>query len=88
MVRMFITFAPGQRKSRCISIQFPWKSREFAMSKDRSPRLREQFRAVMRRGHYSLRTEKTYWYWIVDFIRFHGMRHPSDLGSCGGGGLA
>lgn len=50
------------------------------MSKEGSPRLRDRFRAVMRRGHYSLRTEKTYWHWVVDFIRFHGMRHPLELG--------
>ncbi|WP_420426822.1 phage integrase N-terminal SAM-like domain-containing protein [Algiphilus sp.] len=42
----------------------------------RPPRLREQLRGVMRTQRYSLRTEKTYWYWIRYFIRFHGMRHP------------
>lgn len=45
------------------------------------PRLREQFRTVMRLHQYSIRTEKTYWYWIRYFIRFHGMRHPLELGS-------
>lgn len=44
------------------------------------PRLRDQFRAVMRVNHYSIRTEKSYWYWIRYFIRFHQMRHPLDLG--------
>ncbi|MBV9008742.1 MAG: integron integrase [Verrucomicrobia bacterium] len=33
----------------------------------------------MRLGHYSLRTERTYWDWIERFIRFHGLRHPSKL---------
>ena len=46
----------------------------------RRPRLREQLRGVMRTQRYSLRTEKTYWYWIRYFIRFHGMRHPSEMG--------
>ena len=46
----------------------------------RPPRLREQLRGVMRTQRYSLRTEKTYWYWIRYFIRFHGMRHPSEMG--------
>lgn len=44
------------------------------------PRLREQFSSVIRLNHYSIRTEKSYWYWIRYFIRFHGMRHPSELG--------
>lgn len=43
------------------------------------PRLREQLHAVMRTKHYSLRTEKTYWYWIRYFIRFHRLRHPRDM---------
>ncbi|KKN83270.1 hypothetical protein LCGC14_0300190 [marine sediment metagenome] len=34
------------------------------------PCLREQFRAVMRLNHYSICTEKSYWYWIRYFIRF------------------
>ena len=45
------------------------------------PRLREQFRAVMRLHHYSVRTEKSYWYWIRYFIRFHQLRHPLELGA-------
>lgn len=43
------------------------------------PRLQEQFRSVIRLNHYSIRTEKSYWYWIRYFIRFHGMRHPLEL---------
>jgi len=43
-------------------------------------RLREQVRTVIRTRHYSRRTEKTYWYWIRYFIRFHELRHPSDMG--------
>jgi integron integrase len=31
--------------------------------------------------HYSLRTERTYCDWIERFIRFHHLRHPSDMGS-------
>lgn len=30
---------------------------------------------------YSIRTEKTYWYWIRFFIRFHRMQHPRYLGA-------
>lgn len=45
------------------------------------PRLREQVRTVMRLHHYSIRTEKSYWYWIRYFIRFHQLRHPLELGA-------
>ena len=38
-------------------------------------------RSQMRLRQYSLQTEKTYLYWIRYFIRFHGMKHPSDMGS-------
>ncbi|MCK0538480.1 site-specific integrase [Alcanivorax quisquiliarum] len=40
------------------------------------PRLRDQFRNAIRVRHYSIRTEKTYWYWIRYFIRFHKLKHP------------
>ena len=42
-------------------------------------RLQEQFRAVMRLHHYRIRTEKSYWYWIRHFIRFH--HHQLKLGA-------
>lgn len=44
------------------------------------PRLRDQFRAVIRVNRYSIRTEKSYWYWIRYFIRFHHLKHPLELG--------
>ena len=46
----------------------------------KQPRLRDQVRAVIRLNHYSIRTEKTYWFWIRQFIRFHQMKHPRDMG--------
>ncbi|WP_425459970.1 phage integrase N-terminal SAM-like domain-containing protein [Hydrocarboniclastica marina] len=46
----------------------------------KQPRLREQVRAVIRVNRYSIRTEKSYWYWIRYYIRFHRMRHPRDMG--------
>ena len=44
------------------------------------PRLREQFRNVIRVNHYSIRTEKSYWYWVRFLLRYHRMRHPLDMG--------
>ncbi|MBX3373900.1 MAG: phage integrase N-terminal SAM-like domain-containing protein [Phycisphaeraceae bacterium] len=47
--------------------------------------LREQFTAVIRRKHYSCRTDRTCWSWIMAFLRFHrgpsGWRHPSQMGA-------
>lgn len=45
------------------------------------PRLLDQVRQVIRVKHYSLRTEKTYISWVTQFIRWSGMRHPSDMGA-------
>ncbi len=45
------------------------------------PRLLDQVRDVMRRKHYSIRTEQTYIQWIRRFILFHGKRHPLQMGA-------
>jgi integron integrase len=39
-------------------------------------RLREQIRYL----HYSIRTEKAYVYWARYYIRWHGVRHPAEMG--------
>src|SRR5213592_2174139 len=44
-------------------------------------KLLERVRDVIRVKHYSLRTERTYCDWIERFIRFHHLRHPSEMGS-------
>lgn len=51
------------------------------MESTTKPRLREQVRTVMRLHHYSIRTEKSYWYWIRNFIRFNQLQHPQELGA-------
>jgi integron integrase len=45
-----------------------------------TPRLLDHVRAVLRRKHYSLRTEETYVGWVKRFVLFHGKRHPRELG--------
>ena len=42
-------------------------------------RLLDQLRQQIRLLHYSLRTEEAYVYWVRAFIRFHDLRHPSEL---------
>ena len=45
----------------------------------KSVRLLDQLRERIRLLHDSLRTEEAYVYWARAFIRFHGLRHPSEL---------
>jgi len=49
-------------------------------SPSRKPRLLEQVHEVIRRLHYSRRTEEAYVHWIKRFIYWSGKRHPSTLG--------
>jgi integron integrase len=42
--------------------------------------LMNQMRVALRARHYSRRTEQSYCLWVRRFIRFHGMRHPRDMG--------
>ena len=44
-----------------------------------APKLMDQVRLVMRRNHYSIRTEEAYVQWIVRFIHFHKMQHPQEM---------
>ncbi|MBU0590057.1 MAG: integron integrase [Gammaproteobacteria bacterium] len=46
-----------------------------------SIRLLDQVRERIRYLHYSLSTEKTYLYWIRFYIRWHGLKHPRDMGA-------
>ena len=43
------------------------------------PRLLDLVRGVLRRKHYSIRTEQCYVEWIKRFILFHGKRHPAQM---------
>jgi len=44
-------------------------------------RLFDRVRDCIRVRHYSIRTEKSYVDWIRRYIRYHGRRHPRDLGA-------
>jgi len=46
----------------------------------RQPRLLDQVHGVIRRLHYSRRTEEAYAHWIKRFIYWSGKRHPATLG--------
>lgn len=43
------------------------------------PKLLDQVRDVIRRKHYSIRTEQAYLDWIKRFIIYHNKRHPAEM---------
>ena len=47
----------------------------------RAPRLLNRVRETMRASRYSTRTEAAYVDWIKRYIRFHGIRHPQEMGA-------
>jgi len=46
-----------------------------------SKRLLDQLRERLRYMHYSLRAEQAYVHWVKAFIRWHGLRHPREMGT-------
>src|SRR5215210_304152 len=58
----------------------PFPPENSAGSKAPGPRLLEQVRNAVRFRRYSYRTEEAYVGWIRRYVRFHGLRHPADLG--------
>src|SRR5436190_10530105 len=44
-----------------------------------NPKLLDRVRDVIRRKHYSFRTEQIYTDWIRRFILFHKKRHPNEM---------
>ena len=47
----------------------------------RAPKLLDRVRETMRTSRYSPRTEGAYVDWIKRYIRFHGIRHPQEMGA-------
>jgi integron integrase len=45
------------------------------------PKLLDQVREAIRVRHYSRRTEDAYVRWVLRFVKFHGTRHPAELGN-------
>jgi len=44
-------------------------------------KLLDQVRHTARVRHLAIRTEECYAYWIERYIRFHGIRHPQEMGA-------
>jgi len=45
------------------------------------PKWLDRVRQTIRSNRYSPRTEEAYVDWIKRFIRFHGIRHPQEMGA-------
>ena len=60
---------------------------ELAMDDVRGPinpdskRFMDRFRLFIRSRQLAYKTEKTYCYWVVYFIRFHNRKNPADMGA-------
>lgn len=46
-----------------------------------TPRLLDVLRSAVRVKHYALSTEKVYVHWVRAFVKFHGLRHPREMGA-------
>ena len=46
----------------------------------KSTRLMDRFRIFIRSRQLAYKTEKTYCYWVLAYIRFHGRRNPEEMG--------
>ncbi len=45
-----------------------------------SPRLLDRVRREIRYRHYALSIEKAYVQWVRGFVKFHGLKHPREMG--------
>lgn len=45
-----------------------------------SERFMDRFRVFIRSRHYAFKTEKTYCYWVLYYIRFNELKHPNLMG--------
>src|SRR5437763_12467869 len=50
-----------------------------ARAPQNKPKLLDQVRDVIRRKHFSIRSEQSYVDWIRRFILFHNKRHPREM---------
>jgi hypothetical protein len=51
------------------------------MEEHRPKKPLDQVRDAIRLKHYSYRTEQAYVGWIMRYIYFHNVRHPSEMGA-------
>ena len=52
----------------------------YSLKTPQSPRLLDLVRAAARYRHFALSTEKLYVHWVRAYVKFHGLRHPREMG--------
>ena len=78
---MLTPSSQGNQKASARAAGGPRRAdRTAALPPLRATRLLDQVRERVRGLHYSLRTEEAYVFWCRDFVRFHGLRHPVEMG--------
>jgi integrase len=51
-----------------------------SLTTPQSPRLLDLVRTAARYPHFALSTEKLYVHWVRAYVKFHGLRHPCEMG--------
>ena len=51
------------------------------MNEGKPKKLEDRLREVLRRKHYSLKTEESYVGWYKRYVLWHGKRHPAEMGA-------
>lgn len=78
---MLTTSPHGELKASASAAGRPQRpARAMSLPPLRATRLLDQVRERVRGLHYSLRTEEAYVFWCRAFVRFHGLRHPAEMG--------
>ena len=72
---MYQTCPPGENEENCRTCPRAYLRGPSV----RNPKLLDQVRDVLRRKHFSFRTEQAYVGWIKRFILFHHKRHPREM---------
>jgi site-specific recombinase XerD len=67
----------GRLSLNARSLEMAQEVRKLLASLERSQRYWEELQA----RHYARRTVNAYEQWLRRFLRFHGMRHPLEMGS-------
>jgi integron integrase len=74
------SFSVSYRPTNTAGLLQPARISESPAAPYRGPKLIDRVRQAIRIRHYSHRTEEAYVSWIVRFVRFSGMRHPTTMG--------
>ena len=70
----------GLPRESSVSVNTTMSVNTIVAGSGQNPKLLDRLRALIRTKHYSIKTERIYVFWVRHFVRFHGKRHPLDMG--------